>query len=81
MAQSDCAGIPNGSALEDDYVIVNKPIYNFITHSVTFITGTEGVETGPNETIVITIVLRILIESNHADVPGYAHMTSYVLIV
>ena len=35
-------------------VIVNESVYlQFITHSVTFITSTDGVETSPNETIVM----------------------------
>ena len=77
-AQSDCTGIPNGSSLEDDCGDCQQAyIYNFITHSVTFISNTEGVETGPNETIVMPDDPgNPYWNQSCTDVPGCTDMTA-----
>jgi len=51
---TDCASVVGGSALIDDCGDCHQAyIYNFITHSVTFVDIAEEAEAGPNETIVL----------------------------
>ncbi len=53
-AQVDCAGIEGGSALIDDCGDCQQAyIYNFITHSVTFVDVAEDAVAGPNEAVIL----------------------------
>ena len=50
----DCSGVADGSSMLDDCGDCQQAyIYNFITHAVEFIDSAEGVEVGPNETVVL----------------------------
>lgn len=53
-SQIDCAGVTNGSAMTDDCEECHQAyLYNFITHSVTFIDVASEAQAGMNETIVM----------------------------
>ena len=53
-AQVDCAGIEGGSALVDECGDCHQAyVYNFITHSVTFVDVAEEAVIGANETLVL----------------------------
>ena len=53
-AQLDCAGVEGGSALIDECGDCHQAyIYNFITHSVTFVDVADDAVAGPNETVVL----------------------------
>ena len=53
-SQIDCAGVTNGSAMTDECEECHQAyLYNFITHSVTFIDVASEAQAGMNEIIVM----------------------------
>ena len=54
IAQEDCAGVLNGLAMEDECGDCQSAyVYNFITHSVTFVETESEAALGPNDVLVL----------------------------